>query len=224
MPAININLKSLRQAKGMTQADVAEAISVTRQTVSSYESGRTQPDLETMKRLAEVYQVDIDDVLYGGNRLQQKLKQILRVIVILASVMLIGVLVHSILFWTVNNFFPPPTTEITADNRQYIEMRFALRDMAERISGICTTIFGIGCIAMIYPCIAVAHAIQLRRLLIIFFLIVTAMFVCVIPFASADNVYSFADYIMPVWIGLLFSCLLFGVTLAVGLIKRRRRL
>ena len=70
MPAINENLKLLRNINGMTQAEVAEIISATRQMVSSYESGRTQPDLETLKRIADAYQADIHDVLYGGNRLQ----------------------------------------------------------------------------------------------------------------------------------------------------------
>ena len=82
MPAIHENLKLLRLARGMTQANVADAISVTRQTVSSYESGRTQPDLEALKQLAEVYGADIHDVLYGGNRLRLQLRQIQRIIII----------------------------------------------------------------------------------------------------------------------------------------------
>ena len=66
MPAINENLKLLRQANGMTQAEVTESISITRQTVSSYESGRTQPDLETLKRLAEALLV-IAVTVFSGN-------------------------------------------------------------------------------------------------------------------------------------------------------------
>ena len=97
MPMINENLKQLRQISGMTQAAVADAISVTRQTVSSYESGRTQPDLETLKRLAEVYGAGLHDVLYGGNRFQRQLRRVKHIIIILTVIMLLGILTHSFL-------------------------------------------------------------------------------------------------------------------------------
>ena len=63
--SINKNLRALRTAKGMTQEDAANQMGLTRQAISSYESGRTQPDLETLMRLAEVYGTDLDAVLYG---------------------------------------------------------------------------------------------------------------------------------------------------------------
>jgi len=61
MPAIYDNLHLLRQAKGMTQQQVAEAIAVTRQTVSGYEQGRTRPDLETLGRLARLFDADLEE-------------------------------------------------------------------------------------------------------------------------------------------------------------------
>lgn len=39
VPAICDNLKQLRTARGLTQAEVAQRLGVTRQTISSYESG-----------------------------------------------------------------------------------------------------------------------------------------------------------------------------------------
>ena len=59
------NLQILRKEKGLTQDQVAQIIGVTRQTISGYESGRTQPDIETLDRIAKIYEVDIENILYG---------------------------------------------------------------------------------------------------------------------------------------------------------------
>ena len=53
------NLKRLRKAKNITQDTVAQALHVTRQTVSGWETGRTQPDLDTLSALARVLEADI---------------------------------------------------------------------------------------------------------------------------------------------------------------------
>ena len=47
MTAIHSHLKQLRQDRGMTQETVAQRMGLTRQAVSSHESGRTRPDLDT---------------------------------------------------------------------------------------------------------------------------------------------------------------------------------
>ena len=65
MPGIHENLKKLRTSKGLTQEHVAQKIGLTRQAISSYESGRTQPGVDLLMRFAEIYEVELDDVLYG---------------------------------------------------------------------------------------------------------------------------------------------------------------
>ena len=62
------NIKRLRQQAGLTQEQLAEKLFVTRQTVSLWENGKTQPDVQTLERIAAVFQVDLMGVLYGGNR------------------------------------------------------------------------------------------------------------------------------------------------------------
>ena len=63
---IGNNLRCLRQSLGMTQEQAAERLNITRQTLSSYETNRTQPDIEMLSRLAELYQTDLDGVVYGN--------------------------------------------------------------------------------------------------------------------------------------------------------------
>lgn len=60
---ITNNLKDLRLLSGeMTQADLAERIGVTRQTVIAIEQGRYSPTLESAFKIARVLGVSIDDV------------------------------------------------------------------------------------------------------------------------------------------------------------------
>jgi putative transcriptional regulator len=58
-------IRSLRFAHGeMTQADLAERIGVTRQTVLAIEQGRYSPSLETAFQIAHVFGVPLDDVFH----------------------------------------------------------------------------------------------------------------------------------------------------------------
>ena len=57
------SIRALRFAHGeMTQAELAEHIGVTRQTVIAIEQGRYSPTLETAFRIARVFGVGLDDV------------------------------------------------------------------------------------------------------------------------------------------------------------------
>ena len=52
MNKVNTMIKLLRAEKGITQEQLAEQLHVTRQAVSSWETGKTQPDIETLPRIA----------------------------------------------------------------------------------------------------------------------------------------------------------------------------
>jgi len=65
MRDIGKNIKTIRQSKEMTQEALAEALFVTRQTVSNYENGRSRPDLDMLLRIAEVLETDVNTLLYG---------------------------------------------------------------------------------------------------------------------------------------------------------------
>ena len=56
-------VRSLRFANGeMTQADLADRIGVTRQTIIAIEQGRYSPSLEMAFQIARVFKVPLDDV------------------------------------------------------------------------------------------------------------------------------------------------------------------
>lgn len=55
-----IRIRELRQEKGWTLEYLACKLSVTNQTVSNWEKGYTQPDIQSLIRLADVFQVTVD--------------------------------------------------------------------------------------------------------------------------------------------------------------------
>ena len=62
-------LKQLRERKKLTQEQLAERIMVTRQAVSRWETGETQPNTETLKLLSGLYDVSINTLLGSPRRL-----------------------------------------------------------------------------------------------------------------------------------------------------------
>ncbi|WP_062378678.1 helix-turn-helix transcriptional regulator [Demequina pelophila] len=57
------SIRALRFAHGeMTQAELAERIGVTRQTVIAIEQGRYSPSLEMAFQIARAFEVPLDDV------------------------------------------------------------------------------------------------------------------------------------------------------------------
>ena len=56
-------LVHLRKEKGLTQLELAEAVKVSRQAVSKWESGGGMPSTENLRSLSERYGVSVDDLL-----------------------------------------------------------------------------------------------------------------------------------------------------------------
>ncbi len=57
------NLRKAREAKGITQQTLAEALFVTRQTVSRWENGSRYPDLLTARKISEVLGTSVGELL-----------------------------------------------------------------------------------------------------------------------------------------------------------------
>ena len=60
-------LRRAREEKGMTQQTLAEQLYVTRQTVSHWECGDRYPDLVTTKKISQILEVSLDDLLSGND-------------------------------------------------------------------------------------------------------------------------------------------------------------
>ena len=62
-------LKSLREKHHLTQEQLAERVMVTRQAVSRWETGETQPNTDTLKLLSRVFDVSINTLLGSPRQL-----------------------------------------------------------------------------------------------------------------------------------------------------------
>ena len=56
-------LKELRKSKKMSQKELADILSVSPSTIGMYEQGRRKPDPDTLKLLANYFDVSIDYIL-----------------------------------------------------------------------------------------------------------------------------------------------------------------
>ena len=74
MSKISQNIKRQRIQKGLSQEELAQKLFVTRQTVSNYETGKSNPDLDTLTKLSEILETDVETLLYGDTACREKKK------------------------------------------------------------------------------------------------------------------------------------------------------
>ena len=68
MNKVHSTIKRLRLEKNMNQEQLAEELHVTRQAISNWENGKTQPDIEMLTQLAEVFEVSVERIIYGKEK------------------------------------------------------------------------------------------------------------------------------------------------------------
>ena len=71
-------LQELRKEKGLTQEQLAERMGVARRTVSRWETGSNMPDLDILMELADLYAVDLREILSGerkSERMDREMKE-----------------------------------------------------------------------------------------------------------------------------------------------------
>ena len=64
MTEITVNIRRFRKKMGLSQSELAQQLNVTRQTVASWENGKTYPDLDMVVRLSEALETDPNHLLY----------------------------------------------------------------------------------------------------------------------------------------------------------------
>lgn len=63
------NLKVLRSEFAITQKQLADVIGVSQQSINKYENHNIEPDIETLKRIADYFDTSIDYLVgYSGER------------------------------------------------------------------------------------------------------------------------------------------------------------
>lgn len=58
-------VRRFRQERGLSQDELADAVFVTRQTVSNWENDKTYPDVQSLVLLSRLFDVSIDELIQG---------------------------------------------------------------------------------------------------------------------------------------------------------------
>lgn len=64
---IGRRIRTMRKSRNMTQEDLARAIDQSPSSITMYETGRREPDLETLEALADVFNVSLASIVSCGS-------------------------------------------------------------------------------------------------------------------------------------------------------------
>jgi len=72
---LGTRLKQVRVEKGFSQADVAEFLNISRQSISRWETDKAYPDIDNLVELNKYYEVSIDELLTETKHLQHEINE-----------------------------------------------------------------------------------------------------------------------------------------------------
>ena len=221
--SIHQNLRRLRAQSGMTQEQVAARLNITRQALSSYESGRTRPDIDMLLRLCQVYHTDLEGLIYGDT---ERLRWERRVKVLALSLMgalLALTAISSALLWSANTFFPLTDGQIVQASDAVIEAHFRLTDAWEAVDGLILTAALAGFLALLLMVRGEKRRVAWKKKAVYLAALAAGVLLLPLPFALTDPVFGPIDYLItPVLV--IGRMLLFALAdLVLCLVERRRR-
>ena len=74
MSVLGDNIRQLRDARGLKQAQLGDMLGLAESTISLYEKGKREPDVATIKKMAKIFDVTTD-LLLGYDVLKTELMQ-----------------------------------------------------------------------------------------------------------------------------------------------------
>ncbi len=98
------NIKKYRKENNLSQDDLAEKLDVSRQSISLWENGQTQPTLDNIVALANIFGISTDDLIGNTGIMQpsesraddNKEKKKIRIIVLIAVIVVLAVVAVSV--------------------------------------------------------------------------------------------------------------------------------
>ena len=221
--SIHNNLRQLRLYSGMTQEQAAGKLGVARQTLSSYESGRTRPDIDMLVRLCGIYETDLDGMIYGQNRTLKAVQRVKKTAVRIL-ILLIGLtLVSSSLLWSANHFFPVAEGWLTSAEQAVFESHRRLTGAWEAADKTILALSLLGFAALLMFMLTGKCVVPLKQKILYMMVLAAGILLAPLPFAVTDAVFLKIDYYMTPTYVIGRIRLFGGVGLIIELVRKRKR-
>lgn len=190
---IHQSLKQCRLRRGLTQEQAAEQLHTTRQTISSYETGRTQPDLgrpdpvgRALRRVGGAPALRRP----GGDRTAPpcagRPNRPGGLSVLPAAVLRRR--------WAVNRWTSIPgltgghSTTVTDELRPLLELHFALLDGLDAALGAVVLLFQVALLVLLFRDLSLGDPGPLRRRVFLFLILAVGSFAVTVPWGLFDPV------------------------------------
>lgn len=113
-------IKTYRENKNMTQNEVADILGVKSATISKYESNTLEPNIESIKKLAEIFEISIDELLKDEEEFNISKYNILGILREQKNMKLKGNLYHNTQITFAYNTNHIEGSKLTEDQTRYI--------------------------------------------------------------------------------------------------------
>lgn len=95
MEKIGSIIRNHRIAKGLTQEELGSKVFVTKQAVSKWETGKTLPDIEMMRKLCDILEINNDEILGGSIEETKKSRKWFKVFAVVSVISILAALFFS---------------------------------------------------------------------------------------------------------------------------------
>lgn len=88
MEGIGIIIRSHRIAKGLTKEELGNKVFVSKQAVSKWETGKTLPDIEMMRKLCDILEINKDEILGSTIEETKKSRRLFKMFAIISVILI----------------------------------------------------------------------------------------------------------------------------------------
>lgn len=219
---INDNLRELRLSRDLTQDQVAEKLNVTRQTVSSYESGRTRPDIDTLVRYSEIFGIELENLIYGYDKELKTNRRIKLVAIINFALLVTLATIGSLFFYISNEYFIKPYGMVKEAILDYFQTMLTLQNVWKTLDKLVLVLSLFGFIALFIMLIVGKNGISVKEKLIYTFSLSAALLIIPVAFGLADRIYSPQEYVLTEIFVTIRLWFFLGIEEAVLFFKKRK--
>ncbi len=223
---INENLRAARLEQGLTQEQAAQQVGVTRQALSHYESGRSQPDIDMLLSLCRVYNTDINDILYGRKKSQKALTAVKIIAVVLGVLVFLLTFASAFMLSYADMFYPVSEGQVHSDEMMNLLVKVSMWDRIKIADAVNINLSFWGYLGLFVVLLATKTYIPTGRKLIyagvltVALLGISALFALINP----SDVYNLQEYITtPLLICIRLWVILLADIIAEYFVQRNKR-